>query len=288
MDKVRNGWFSEISELWPGQCFSLEVKKVLYEDKSAYQDIMVFESKHNGTVLVLDGIIQCTQKDEFSYQEMITFLPLCAHSNPEKVLIVGGGDGGVAREVQKHPLVKEFVQVEIDEKVINASKKYMPFMAKGFNSPKLTLKVCDGFEFMKQHKNEFDVIITDSSDPIGPAANLFTESYFKLLKEALKPNGIICNQGGTVWTDLQQVKETIANCKNHFKSVRYAHSSVPSYPDGQIGYLMASLDEKIDLAKPRFKFTEKQIEDLNIRYYNEELHGAAFVLPNFVKKELSK
>ncbi|KAJ8965453.1 hypothetical protein NQ314_004124 [Rhamnusium bicolor] len=288
MDQIRNGWFSEISNLWPGQCFSLKVKEVLYKDKSDFQDIMVFESTNNGTTLVLDGIIQCTQKDEFSYQEMITFIPLCAHPKPEKVLIVGGGDGGVAREVHKHPLVKKFVQVEIDEKVVTASKKYLPFLAKGYNSPKLTLNICDGFEFMKNHKNEFDVIITDSSDPIGPAANLFTESYFRLLKDALKPNGIICSQGGSVWSDLNQIKQTINSCKKHFSTVRFATSSVPSYPDGHIGYVVATLDENLDLTKPSFKFSEKQIEELELKYYNDEIHAAAFVLPNFVKNVLYK
>ncbi|XP_018575780.1 spermidine synthase [Anoplophora glabripennis] len=284
MDRIRNGWFSEISNLWPGQCFSLEVKKVLCVDKSDYQDILVFESKNNGITLVLDGIIQCTEKDEFSYQEMIAFLPLCVHPNPEKVLIVGGGDGGVAREVDKHPLVKEIVQVEIDEKVVAASKKYIPFMSEGFNSPKLTLKICDGFEFMKNHISEFDVIITDSSDPIGPAVNLFTESYFRLLKGALRPNGIICSQGGSMWSELDQLKQTLENCKKHFRTVQYATSSVPSYPDGQIGYVLAALDEGVDLRKPHYRFTEAQIDELKLRYYNDDVHGAAFVLPNFIRR----
>ncbi|CAH1103805.1 unnamed protein product [Psylliodes chrysocephalus] len=288
MDLVKNGWFSEISDLWPGQCFSLKVKEILYQDKSDYQDILIFESTNNGTALILDGIIQCTQKDEFSYQEMITFIPLCNHANPERVLIVGGGDGGVAREVQKHPLVKEIIQVEIDEKVVNASKKHLPFMAKGFNSPKVTLNICDGFEYMKNHKNEFDVIITDSSDPIGPAVNLFTESYYKLLKEALRPKGVISCQAGTVWTDLPHVKQTICHCKKYFKSVKYAYSSVPSYTDGQIGYLVATVDDTNDLKKPNFIFTDKQLEELNIKYYSDEIHSAAFVLPNFVKRHLSK
>nr|CAI5845325.1 unnamed protein product [Callosobruchus analis] len=265
MDSIRNGWFSELSELWPGQCFSLEVKEVLYKDKSKYQDVLIFESKNNGRVLALDGIIQCTQKDEFSYQEMITFLPLCSHPNPENVLIVGGGDGGVAREVDKHPLVKRCVQVEIDDKVVESSKKYLPFMAKGFTSPKLTLHIGDGFEYMKQHTSEFDVIITDSSDPIGPAVNLFTESYYKLLKQALRPNGIVSSQMGTMWTDLPQIKQTMNNCRKHFPNVRYATSSVPSYPDGQIGYLVASLDASLDLAKPFFKFTQEQITEHNLR-----------------------
>jgi spermidine synthase len=115
--------------------------------------------------LALDGAIQCTEKDEFSYQEMISFLPLTVHPNPTSVLIIGGGDGGVAREVSKYPSVQKIVQCEIDAKVIEMSKKFLPFMAKGFDSPKLTLHVGDGFEFMGNHENEFDVIITDSSDP---------------------------------------------------------------------------------------------------------------------------
>nr|XP_023025479.1 spermidine synthase [Leptinotarsa decemlineata] len=286
MDQIRNGWFSEIADLWPGQSFSLEVEKVLYQAKSAYQDVLVFESKNNGTVLVLDGIIQCTQKDEFSYQEMLTFLPLCSHPNPRKVLIVGGGDGGVAREVVKHPMVEEVVQVEIDEKVVMASKKFLPFMAKGFDSPKVTLHICDGFEFMKNHSEEFDVIITDSSDPIGPAANLFTEHYYGLLKNALKPNGIISCQIGSIWLDLPHMKKTMENCRKHFPVVNYATSSVPSYTDGQLGYMVATLDASIDLKKPVFKFTEKQIEELELRYYNDEIHSASYVWPTFVRKFL--
>lgn len=120
-----------------------------------------------GRALILDGVIQCTERDEFGYQELISQIPLCSHPNPERVLIVGGGDGGVAREVIKHPSVKEVHQVEIDGRVVDVSKKYLPFMACGFESPKVHLTIGDGFEFMKNHREEFDVIITDSSDPIG-------------------------------------------------------------------------------------------------------------------------
>lgn len=217
---------------------------------------------------------------------MISFLPLCIHSSPKSVLIVGGGDGGVAREVAKHPLVEKIVQVEIDDKVIDASKKYLPYMSVGFESPKLTLNVCDGFEFMKNHKNQFDVIITDSSDPVGPAINLFTESYFKLLKDALKPNGIVCSQGGTAWSDLDIVQSTVAHCRKHFPVVEYAYVSVPTYPDGQIGFVIGSLDKEVNLKKPHTVFTDEEVDKLNLRYYNTEIHSAAFVLPNFVKKAL--
>lgn len=288
MEQIKNGWFSEKNDLWPGQYFSLEVEKVLHHEKSDYQDILVIKTKSHGTTLILDGIIQCTEHDEFAYQEMISFLPLCAHENPSRVLIVGGGDGGVAREVTKHPKVQEVVQVEIDKKVIDVSKKYLPFMSKGFSSPKLTLHVCDGFEYMRNHKAEFDVIITDSSDPIGPAVNLFTEAYFKLLKEALRPNGIICSQGGTLWSQLEHVKDTLSNCRKHFGVVRYATSSVPTYPTGQIGYVIGSLEQNANLVVPKFKFSTKEIEELDLRYYSSDIHSASFVLPNFAKKILQE
>ncbi|CAH0549662.1 unnamed protein product [Brassicogethes aeneus] len=286
MDAIRNGWFSELSSLWPAQCFSLEVTEPLYSGKSDFQDVLVFKSKKHGNVLVLDGAIQCTEFDEFSYQEMITFLPLNAHGNPQKVLIVGGGDGGVAREVSKHPLVKEIVQVEIDQKVIDVSKKYLPGMAAGFDSPKLTLLVCDGFEYMKNHQNEFDVIITDSSDPVGPAENLFTESYFALLKKALKPNGVICSQGGTVWCCLDYIKKTLDGCRKHFKNVEYARCSVPTYPNGEIGFVIATDDQSLQLSKAKYVFTEKELDELRLKYYTPEVHTAAFALPNFVRQAL--
>lgn len=217
---------------------------------------------------------------------MITFLPLNIHPNPINVLIVGGGDGGVAREVAKHPLVQKIVQVEIDAKVVEASKKFLPFMASGFTSDKLSLIIGDGFQYMREHKNEFDVIITDSSDPVGPAENLFTESYFKLLKEALRPNGVICSQGGTSWVGLNHVEQTINHCKKHFDVVRYALASVPTYPCGQIGFVVASLNAGAKLDEPVRKFSEAELKSMSLKYYNYEIHKASFTLPNFVKEKL--
>lgn len=160
-----------------------------------------------------------------------------------QVLIVGGGDGGVAREVAKHPLVEEIHQVEIDAKVIEVSQKYLKFMSQGFDSPKLQLHVGDGFEFMKNRVGEFDVIITDSSDPIGPAITLFQESYFALMKSALRPGGVICSQGGTMWTNLDHIHDTLEHCKKQFLKVGYCTISVPTYPSGQIGFVIGTLDK---------------------------------------------
>ncbi|OWR41828.1 spermidine synthase [Danaus plexippus] len=283
MDVIKKNWFSESCEMWPGSTFSFEVKKLLHKERSPFQEIQVFDSTSLGRVLVLDGIIQCTQKDEYSYQEMISFLPLCCHRNPEKVLIVGGGDGGVARDVAKHPNVKEIVQVEIDAKVIEVSKKYLPFMAVGFDSKKLTLHVGDGFEFMKNHSHEFDVIITDSSDPIGPAVSLFQENYFSLMKSALKPNGIVCSQAGTYWDNMDLVKNTLNICKNQFPSAAYAITSVPTYPSGSIGFVIGSLEENVKFDNPVREFTREQLNDMDLKYYNTDIHKAAFALPNFVK-----
>ncbi|XP_054725397.1 spermidine synthase isoform X2 [Anastrepha obliqua] len=285
MEAIANGWFSELqNDLWPGQAFSLKINKIIHEEKSKYQDIKVIETSTYGTCLVLDGIIQCTTRDEFSYQEMISFLPLNSHPNPRKVLIVGGGDGGVAREVAKHPLVEEIHQVEIDERVVELSKKYLPNMACGFQSPKLKLTIGDGFAFMKTHENEFDVIITDSSDPVGPAVSLFQENYYQLMKKSLRPGGIVCSQGGTYWLDCEHVKNTVNSCKKHFPTVAYAHTTVPSYPCGHIGFVIGCADSNRDLKTPIKKFSKTELDDMKLKYYSSDIHSAAFALPRWVEK----
>lgn len=239
-----------------------------------------------GKALILDGIIQCTERDEFGYQELIAFIPLCCHPLPRKVLIVGGGDGGVAREVAKHPLVEEVHQVEIDERVVALSRQHLPSMAAGFASPKVRLTIGDGFAYMQHHRGAFDVIITDSSDPVGPAATLFEESYFALMRAALRPGGIVCSQGGSFWTDARHVRQTLDHCRAQFVSTGYAVASVPSYPSGQIGFVIGCLEEGVDLARPRRQFSADEIDGLGLRYYTSAAHAAAFALPRFAEKEL--
>jgi spermidine synthase len=203
--------------MWPGQAMTLKVKNVLHHEKSKYQDVLIFESTDYGTVLVLDNVIQCTERDEFAYQEMITHLAMFSHPDPKKVLVIGGGDGGVLREVIKHDCVEEAVLCDIDEvshlssrvktqiitnywnvqAVIRLSKKYLPGMSISYQHHKVKVHVGDGFKFLDDYKNEFDVIITDSSDPEGPAESLFQKPYFELLFGALKEGGVITTQGCT-------------------------------------------------------------------------------------------
>ncbi|XP_078053188.1 spermidine Synthase [Augochlora pura] len=288
MDTVKPGWFSEINDLWPGVALSLEVVKVLHRERSPYQDVMVIETRSHGRALILDGIIQCTEKDEFSYQEAIAFLPLCSHPNPKSVLIVGGGDGGVAREVAKHPQVEKIVQVEIDEMVLKVSKEYLPMMGAGLDHPKVTLFVGDGFEFLKQRKQEFDIIITDSSDPVGPAECLFHESYFNLMKSALKPGGMVCSQAGTAWANLEHVAQTLQHCRLVFPVASYGVAAVPTYPTGQIGFVLGSLNPETNFKEPRKVFSNSELDQMSLKYYDADVHRAAFMLPRFITKTLQQ
>lgn len=179
---------------------TLKVNQIIHHEKSQYQDVLIFESSDYGMVLVLDNVIQCTERDEFAYQEMITHLGMFAHPNPKKVLVIGGGDGGVLREIVKHDCVEEAVLCDIDEAVIRLSKKFLPGMSVGFQHPKVKVHVGDGFKFLEDYKDCFDVIVTDSSDPEGPAESLFQKPYFELLHGALREGGIITTQGWSPWS----------------------------------------------------------------------------------------
>jgi spermidine synthase len=178
---IENGWFYEKNSQWPGQAMGLEIQEMLLEEKTKYQDLKVFQSTTWGKVLVLDGVIQLTEKDEMSYQEMLAHIPLFSHTHPKRVLIVGGGDGGILREVCKHGCVEDIVQCEIDEGVVKASKKFFPTIAKSFGDTRLTLIIGDAVNYVKDEAKDesFDVIIVDSSDPDGPAEKLFSEEFYQ-------------------------------------------------------------------------------------------------------------
>lgn len=275
---VKDGWFREESVLWPGQAMSLEVNKILHVEKSKFQDVLVFESVAHGNVLVLDGAIQCVENDEFSYQEMIAHLPLNSHPCPEHVLVIGGGDGGVLREVLKHPSVKTATLCDIDEAVPRVSKAYLPHMAAGFNDPRVTVFIGDGFQYLRDKVGQFDVIITDSSDPNeGPAQTLFGMPYFQLLKSALRPGGSISTQGECIWLHLPLIHSLIKGAKDLFPTVEYAYTSIPTYPSGTIGFVVCSLDKDRNLKQPL-----RQVR--NTRYYNRNVHSVAFVLPEFARE----
>ncbi|PGH35119.1 spermidine synthase [[Emmonsia] crescens] len=282
---IKDGWFSEVSDMWPGQAMTLKVNQILHHEKSKYQDVLVFESSDHGTVLVLDNVIQCTERDEFSYQEMITHLAMNSHPNPKKVLVIGGGDGGVLREVVKHETVEEAVLCDIDEAVIRVSKKYLPGMSVGFQHPNVTVHVADGFKFLADRQNEFDVIITDSSDPEGPAEALFQKPYFELLFNALREGGVVTTQAENQWLHLSLITDLKRSIREIFPVVEYAYTTIPTYPSGQIGFMVCCKDASRNVREPLRSWTREEEEKL-CRYYNKEIHRASFVLPNFARKAL--
>lgn len=279
--------FSE-GQAWPGQAFSLQVEEVLYEGKSKFQDVLVFKSRSYGNVLVLDGVIQATERDEFSYQEMMAHLPMFSHPNPKNVLIIGGGDGGVLREVLKHSSVETVTLCEIDKDVIDVSKKYLPNMAAAYSDPKVSLHIGDGHAFLESRKNAFDVVITDSSDPLGPAESLFGKAYYERVKEALTDNGVLSSQGESMWLHLHFVAEMTEFCRSLFPQVEYANICVPTYPSGVIGCLVCSKSKNAKVNIPQRTLSEEDVESMGLRYYNSEIHSAAFVVPQFVKNAIKQ
>ncbi|KAM9248165.1 spermidine synthase-like [Dugong dugon] len=247
---IREGWSREICTPWSGQALLLQVEQLLHHQRGRYQDILIFRGKTYSDVLVLDGVIQCIERDEFSCPEMIANLRLCSHPNPHKALIIGGGDSGVLREVMKHPSVEAVAQCQVDENVISASKKFLPGVAVGYTCSKLTLQVGDGFEFMKQNQDAFDVIITDSSDPMGPTESLFKESCYQLMKTALKEDGILCCLSECQWLHLDLIKEMRQLCKSRFPVVTDACCTIPTYPSDQIGFMLCSKNPSTNFRDP--------------------------------------
>lgn len=285
MEMIKDGWFHERGELWPGQAMSLEVKNVLYHGRSKYQDVLVFESANHGNVLVLDGVIQVTERDEFAYQEMIAHLPLYAHPDPKKVLVIGGGDGGVLREIAKHPGVEEMFICEIDEDVIKYSKQYLPSLACGYDDPRVTVKIMDGAQFMKEHQNSFDVIITDSSDPIGPASVLFETPFYNAMHGALREGGIVCTQGECMWLHVHLIKPLMDSIQQTYSKVTYAYTCIPTYPSGQIGFILASKGKSADDTFVAKRAPPQDVQD-KLQYYTPEMHTAAFCLPAFARRAI--
>jgi len=262
---------------------SLQVKEVLHHSTSKFQDILVFDSTHHGRVLVLDGVIQVTQRDEFAYQECMAHIPLCAHIAPKKVLVIGGGDGGVVREVLKHGNVQQVVLCEIDEGVIQVAKEYFPEMACGLEDARVEVVVADGAVYLENHPDAFDVIITDSSDPVGPASVLFETPFYKAMARSLKPDGIVCTQGECVWLHLDLIRPLMQGIQSLFETVEYAYCTIPTYPSGQIGFVLGRKGPTT-ISKAVSPLPDEVLKKL--RYYSPEIHPAAFVLPAFAKRAI--
>jgi len=262
----------------PSSGVFFRVKKVLYEKKSPYQKIEIVENEFYGRVLFLDGLVQTTERDEFFYHEMLVHPALACLPRPDKVLIIGGGDGGALREALKHPVKKAWL-VEIDQEVIRACQKYFPWLNEAMSDPRAELAIADGFDFIQQTTERFSAIIVDSSDPVGPSTVLHERDFYLKLKKILAPGGVIVAQAGSQWLHLEEHRKKAKFLKKMFKICRFYSAPVPSYPVGTWCYTF--LSDKIDPLKiKKFRIPA------GLKYFNREVFLASFALPNFMKQAL--
>ena len=271
------GWFSET--LHPGWQQRLEVERVLFRDKTEHQDLIVFESRAWGTVLALDGIVQTTTGDEWAYHEMLAHPALLAHGRVRSVCIVGGGDGGTLREVVKHYSVSRIVKAELDEGVIAFCKKHLPSLSDGaFDDPRLELRFGDAAEYMAESGENFDVIIVDSTDPIGPGAALFTEEFYANCRARLNEGGILVTQSGVPSVQAKELGVSQARLRAAgFNDVSFYLTCVPTYVGGMMALGWASDD--ITRRKVRVDTLHARPIPEGLRYYTPEVHVASFAHP---------
>lgn len=264
---------------------SVKVDQQLYSAKSEFQRIDVFSSKEFGRFLTLDGYMMLTEKDEFIYHEMITHVPLAVHPNVRDVLVIGAGDGGVARELARYDFIRRIDLVEIDEQVVEVCKNYLPQTACGFDDPRVHVIYQDGMKFVRKHEDEYDLIIVDSTDPFGPGEGLFTKEFYGSCYKALRADGIMVNQHESPFYegDAAAMKRAHKRIVDSFPISRVYQAHIPTYPSGHWLFGFAS---------KRYHPVEQLRADwwnglgLKTRYYNTNLHKGAFYLPNYVEEML--
>ena len=252
---------------------------LLYAEESPYQKLAVYEHDILGRVLVLDNIVQTTQADEFIYHEMFVHVPILGgtfamRSGGIDVLIIGGGDGGILREVLRHPFVSRVVMVEIDEAVVRVSREYLGIHG-NYDDPRVQLVIDDAFHYIQSHealKQPFDLILVDATDPVGPGKILYSEAFYAHLDRCLKPNGLVVRHLGLPFLQGEVLQEGVANLKRVFGTVQVYRITVPTYICGEMAFAAANREGyRIDVPQKRFE----------ARFYNEQVHQAAFALPTY-------
>ncbi len=265
-----------------GQYF--EVEQVLFEQKTQQWHLSIFENKTFGRVMALNGAIQTTQKDEFVYHEMMTHVPIIAHGKAKRVLIIGGGDGGMLRQVLKHSAIEQVTMVEIDANVVEMCKTYFPQHSQGaFEDPRVNLVIDDGMHFIAQCQGKFDVIISDCTDPVGPGEVLFSSPFYENCKRCLTEQGIFVAQNGVAFLQPEEIQDTVRRMSPYVKDCWFYTAAVPTYIGGTMAFAWATDDvsaRQQDLATLTQRF---ETANINTRYYTPALHMASFALPAFVE-----
>ena len=279
---IENGYYHEITP--SGFGIAIKAGKVLFSDNSPFQKVEVFETDSQlGRVLTLDDLMMTTEGDEYHYHEMIAHIPMMQHPCPKSVLVIGGGDGGTIREVMKHKTVERAVLCEIDGMVIDACKQFLPTISCELDNPKVEILVQDAIEYIKDKKDEFDIILIDSTDPMGPGEGLFTEEFYTNVKNSLKKGGIVAAQSESPFVNREEIKKMYNLLKKVFPTVSTYTSNIPTYPGGYWAWAFCS-----ETVEPLSYFDERRAEAItkSCKIYNRDYHEARFALPNYLKELL--
>jgi spermidine synthase len=264
----------------------LKADTVLFDSQTEHQRLIIFENADFGRVMMLDNIVQLTTKDEFVYHEMMSHVPLFAHGKAKKVLIIGGGDGGVLREVLKHPEVKAATLCEIDRGVIDLCRLHFPEISAGtYDDPRTNIVIADGTKFVAETGERFDVIMVDSTDPVGPGAVLFTREFYAGCRRCLAPGGLLVTQNGLPFLQASELQQSVGYFRELFKDASCYLATTPSYFGGPMSYGWATDNAKLK-ARKRGKIERRYAKagSFPTRYWRPDVHVAAFALPNYVQE----
>lgn len=272
-------WFAE--RFQNSSSIGYRIKGRLHHSVSPYQTVEIYETADFGNLLVLDGAIMLTEAHEFLYHEMLVHIPLLSHPNPEIVLVVGGGDGGAVREVLRHNTVSRVDMVEIDEEVVRVSRQYLPGLSSKLDDPKVNLVIQDAVEFVQGLNRVYDVVLVDSTDPIGPGEGLFSRAFYTDVKNALKTDGIVAVQSESPFSLKKEPAAVLEKMRSIFPLAKLYWGPVPCYPFGTWSFAFCSKDGHEPLIR---RPQAAETIEAGARYYNREIHPAAFVLPNFMKE----
>ena len=272
-------WYAEKQK--EGFGITIKVDKTHYHAKSEFQKVDIIETEAFGKMLLLDGLVMTSEKDEFYYHEMISHIPMLAHPSPKKVLVIGGGDGGTVREVLKHRSVEKVILCEIDGLVIEASKQFLPTIAGKLDDHRVDIQVRDGVAYIAEQKAEFDVILIDSTDPMGPGEGLFTEEFYTNVKEALKDNGIMAAQSESPIVNKREMTVIYNLLRKVFPIVNCFTGPIPTYPGGfwSWAYCSKTVNPLDNLDWHRSEQISKEC-----KLYNLDVHRASFALPNYIRE----
>ena len=281
-DQDGRQWYTEV--LHEGFRAQYEVRKVVYDSDTPHQRLVVADTVTFGRVMSLDGITQVTTRDEYAYHEMLAHTPIFAHGYARRVLIIGGGDGGMAEEVLKHTTVEQLTMVEIDAGVIDFAREHFADINKGcFDDPRFNLVVADGKEYAANSKDRFDVIIIDSTDPVGPGEGLFTSDFYADCKRLLNDGGVLVTQNGVPFFQPDELQSTIISFTRLFADATCYLGVVPTYVGGFMAFGWGSDNKALRKVPGRMLKKRFRQADISTKYYTPRVHKAAFALPAFIR-----